>query len=51
MENKCFFCGHSMVESKSRIEVKNGEARQITEYDCTNSECGNQKVIDSPYEF
>lgn len=51
MKNNCVFCGHSMMESQSRIEVTNGEARQITEFDCTNSECGSHKVVDSLYEF
>ena len=49
--NKCAFCGHTMVEVGSKTEVKNGEARQFTEFKCTNPECGNTKVVDRPYEF
>ena len=48
---KCFFCGHTMVENGSKVEVKNGEARLLTEYKCTNPECGNSKIIDRPYDY
>lgn len=49
MEDKCFFCDQTMVETNSRTEVKNGVARQLTELKCTNPECENVKVLDRPY--
>lgn len=48
---KCFFCNHSMNETESKTVVENGETRQLTEYECTNPECNNVKVVDEPYEF
>lgn len=47
MEN-CFFCKTQMFKTGARIEIQNGEARQLTEYKCPN--CGNVKVFDRPYE-
>ena len=47
----CFFCSHLMVENESKVKVENGEARQLTEYECTNPECGNSKVVDRPYDY
>ena len=45
---KCFFCNSQMVETGRRTEIRNGVARQLTEYKCPN--CGNTKVLDRPYE-
>lgn len=50
MFHKCFFCGHPMTAIKSGSEVRDGMARILTEYVCTNPNCGNQKVLDEPYE-
>lgn len=51
MNNKCFFCHHDVAKIGSRTEVKNGEARQITEYECTNPSCSTPIVVDEPYDF
>lgn len=45
---KCFFCNSQMVEKGTRTEIRNGVARQLTEYHCPN--CGNTKVLDRPYD-
>ena len=49
--NDCIFCNHSMVEMGSRTEVRNGEARQLTKFECTNPNCMASKVVDRPYDF
>ncbi len=46
---KCFFCKSQMVETGTRTEIRNGEARQLIEYKCPY--CGNTKVLDRPYEW
>lgn len=50
MKQNCFFCGHPMMGKEPRIEIRDGEARQLTEYECTNPECKSQKVLDMPCE-
>lgn len=50
MEQICFFCGHKMTTTTSRLEMRDGKIRQLTEFVCTNPYCGNEKVLDRPYE-
>lgn len=49
--HNCIFCNHSMAEVGSRMEVRNGEARKLTEFECTNPSCKAPKVVDRPYEI
>lgn len=49
MKQTCFFCGHPMAKTKSRTEIRDGVARQLTEFVCTNPNCENSKVLDEPY--
>lgn len=49
MKKVCFFCGHTMVKNGSRTEIRNGEARKLTELVCTNPSCGNIMILDEPY--
>ena len=49
MKEFCIYCNHQMVRTETRTEIRNGVARQLTEYKCPN--CGNMKVLDSPYDW
>ena len=48
MEN-CIFCNSQMVATGTSFEIRNGVARQLTEYKCPT--CGNTKVLDRPCEY
>ena len=50
MEHFCFFCGHPMVQTGTKTEIRNGKVRELTEFTCTNPTCRNRKVLDRPYE-
>ena len=38
-----------MVEAGTKTVIRNGVARQLTEYKCPS--CGNTKVLDRLYEY
>lgn len=50
MNKNCFYCGHTMFKTKSKTEIRNGVAYILTEYTCTNPECGATTVYDKPYD-
>ena len=49
MKEFCFYCNHQMVKTGTRTDIRNGMARQLTEYKCPY--CENTKVLDRPYEW